>query len=146
LAVLCHDIAKPLTTEFIGGRYRSPLRESVGVDIARSFLQQLTDEAGLIPAVEALVATHVTPFAPYPSEAQEATIRRLAQKVRRIDRLVRVAQADANGRPPLNGDFPAGKWLLQRAEELAIKDSAPKPVLQGRHLIALGLSPGPHFK
>jgi len=38
------------------------------------------------------------------------------------------------------------KSLLAKAEELRLRDSAPKPLLQGRHLIAAGLKPGKPFK
>ena len=51
------------------------------------------------------------------------------------------------GRPPLPGDpFSAGDWLLERAEALAVKDTAPQSIVMGRHLIEMGQTPGPHFK
>jgi tRNA nucleotidyltransferase (CCA-adding enzyme) len=50
------------------------------------------------------------------------------------------------GRPPLHVDnFPAGDWLLKKARQLEIEDVAPKPIVMGRHLIELGMKPGPHF-
>jgi tRNA nucleotidyltransferase (CCA-adding enzyme) len=50
------------------------------------------------------------------------------------------------GRPPLPfRGFPAGEWLLERAKALEVEDSAPRPIIMGRHLIRLGLEPGPHF-
>jgi hypothetical protein len=36
--------------------------------------------------------------------------------------------------------------LQRKAEELALQISAPRPILMGRHLLALGLQPGPEFK
>ena len=65
--------------------------------------------------------------------------------MKRIDRLVRVASADIKGRPPRKDDFPEGPWLIKRAEELEVKDSEPKPIILGRHLIDRGLKPGPAF-
>jgi len=57
---------------------------------------------------------------------------------------VRVAYADQRGRPPLRVErFEAGDWLLERAQALSIDKQAPKPLLMGRHLIELGLKPGP---
>ena len=44
---------------------------------------------------------------------------------------------------PWNPPLPEGEWLLRRAEELAVKDSAPEPILQGRQLIKIGYKPGP---
>ena len=50
------------------------------------------------------------------------------------------------GRPPLEvGRFYAGEWLIKRAEALTVIDSAPRPIVLGRHLIELGQKPGPHF-
>jgi tRNA nucleotidyltransferase (CCA-adding enzyme) len=78
--------------------------------------------------------------------AGDQAIRRLARRVGRIDRLVRVARADQRGRPPLRVErFEAGEWLLERATALAVADAAPRPLVAGRHLIELGLEPGPHF-
>jgi tRNA nucleotidyltransferase (CCA-adding enzyme) len=61
--------------------------------------------------------------------------------------LVKVATADKGGRPPLPWKFPLpeGEWLLARAEELAVKDSIPKAILQGKHLLKIGHQPGPQL-
>ena len=83
----------------------------------------------------------------YSQRVGDAAVRRLAVKVKRIDRLVRVAQADANGRPPLSDpEFAAGCWLEERAHALAVQASEPQPLVMGRHLIQLGCQPGPQFK
>jgi tRNA nucleotidyltransferase (CCA-adding enzyme) len=57
-------------------------------------------------------------------------------------------RADANGRPPLQSPEIHARIdeLVARANELRIADSAPKPIVLGRHLIALGHKPGPTFK
>ena len=41
--------------------------------------------------------------------------------------------------------FPAGAWLLDRARALGVEREPPRPLVQGRHLIQLGLDPGPGF-
>ena len=145
-AVLCHDLGKPLTT-VLGedGRIRSPLHEPKGEAPTRSFLSRLTNQVDLHEQVVPLVRRHLTPRTFYKDQASDGAIRRLASKVKRIDRLVRVAAADIAGRPPRQDDFPEGPWLLQRAEELKIKDSEPKPILLGRHLIERGMKPGAEF-
>ncbi len=145
-AVLCHDLGKPLTTK-IGedGRIRSPLHEPKGEAPTRSFLSRLTNQVDLHEQVVPLVRRHLTPRTFYKDKASDGAIRRLARKVKRIDRLVRVAAADICGRPPRRDDFPEGPWLLKRAEELQVKDAEPKPIIQGRHLIDHGLQPGPDF-
>ena len=145
-AVLCHDLGKPLTTQ-IGkdGRIRSPMHEPKGEEPTRSFLSRLTNQVDLHEQVVPLVRRHLTPRTFYKDQAGDGAIRRLASKVKRIDRLVRVAAADIAGRPPRKDEFPEGPWLLERAEELKVKDSEPKPIILGRHLIERGLQPGPHF-
>jgi tRNA nucleotidyltransferase (CCA-adding enzyme) len=37
-------------------------------------------------------------------------------------------------------------WLLARAGELHVREAAPKRVVLGRHLIALGYAAGPDFR
>ena len=105
----------------------------------------MTNQIDLHEQVVPLVRRHLTPRTFYKDKASNGAIRRLAKKVKRIDRLVRVASADIKGRPPRKDDFPEGPWLIKRAEELKVKDSEPKPIILGRHLIKCGLSPGPEF-
>ena len=144
--ILCHDFGKPLTTK-IGddGRIRSPLHEPKGEAPTRSFLLRMTNQVDLQEQVVPLVRRHLTPRTFYKDKASDGAVRRLANKVKRIDRLVRVASADIKGRPPREDDFPEGPWLIKRAEELEVKDSEPKPIILGRHLIDRGLKPGPAF-
>ena len=145
---LCHDLGKPATTTHdLDGRIRSKNHEEQGEPPTRSFLARFTDQEQLVNAVVPLVREHLKPFTLWDAKASPAAVRRLARRVGRIDRLVRVARADHQGRPPLPFDgFPAGDWLLARAEELAVRSGAPQPIVLGRHLIALGLRPGAHFK
>jgi tRNA nucleotidyltransferase (CCA-adding enzyme) len=144
-ACLCHDIGKPVTTlRDAEGVLRSLGHDVAGVPITEAFLGRLSRHKALFEAVLPLVETHMRPAELYKCRASDAAIRRLARKVR-IDRLVRVASADMAGRPPLPADFPAAAWLMERAQALALKDAAPKPILKGRHLIALGLRPGKEF-
>ena len=145
LAVLCHDLGKPSTTIIKDGRIRSPGHAKAGVEVARNFIGRLTDHKQLTDEVLPLVQDHMTPLEFHHNGAGDSAIRRLAQRVKRIDRLVRVSTADKGGRPPLpwKVPIPEGQWLLQRAEKLAVKDSAPKPLLLGRHLLGMGYEEGP---
>ena len=36
-------------------------------------------------------------------------------------------------------------WFLERARELGVDRSPPKPLLLGRHLLELGMKPGPEM-
>jgi len=144
LAVLCHDFGKPATTVREGGRIRSPGHEAAGAAPTRAFLGRMTNREDLIDAVVALVTHHLRPQQYHEAGAGDGAIRRLARAVGRIDRLVRVAEADMQGRPGLpRPESAAGAWLLARAEALAVKDAALRPIVMGRHLLALGLTPGP---
>ncbi|MFO8027892.1 MAG: HD domain-containing protein [Opitutales bacterium] len=147
LAVLCHDFGKPDTSYTDEtGRIRSPRHDVEGVPVARRFLERLTRQKKIFEEVLPLVEQHMRPLALHRDGAGDSAVRRLAARVKRVDRLTRVAHADKYGRPPIQPEgFPEGEWLLNKAEALAIQDNAPKPILQGRHLIELDIKPGPHF-
>lgn len=147
LAVLCHDFGKPETSyRDETGRIRSPRHDVLGVPVAERFLERLTRQKAIFEEVLPLVEQHMRPLALYRDRSRDSAIRRLAARVHRLDRLVRVAYADKCGRPPeVVTNFPEGDWLLDRAKALAVQDNAPKPFLLGRHLIDLGAQPGKHF-
>lgn len=147
LAVLCHDFGKPSTSFFDKrkGRIRSLGHDDAGVEPTISFLKRLTNEERLLKEVPPLVKEHMRVFSMWKSKSGEAAIRRLAARVIRIDRLLRVAAADDEGRPPFPSEPESIEWLRSEAERLAVLDSAPKPILMGRHLIEMGLKPGVHF-
>ena len=92
-----------------------------------------------------LVRHHLKPRQLFDAKASDAAVRRLADKVGRLDRLARVARADAGGRPPLPPDDEAADWILERARRLELVDHRPSPLVLGRHLIDRGLAPGPGF-
>ncbi len=147
LAVLCHDLGKPKTTTVAKDAIRSRGHAEVGDSVTRSFLARLKVPARLVDQVVPLVREHSRPGELFRAEASDAAIRRLATRVDRLDRLVRVARADVLGRPPLLDDaFPAGDWLLAKARALRIEKVGPQPLMRGRHLVQLGLEPGPQFK
>jgi tRNA nucleotidyltransferase (CCA-adding enzyme) len=60
-----------------------------------------------------------------------------------------VAKADSLGR---NADWvpreqwygaEAQEWFIERTKELQVEQRAPDPLLLGRHLLELGIEPGP---
>ena len=156
LAALAHDFGKPATTEFIDGRLRSRGHEDAGVDPTVSFLDKLnirTLEGYDVRAqVVALVRDHLKPGEYYKKRAEvgDGAFRRLARKCE-LDLLYRVAKADSLGR---NADWvpreqwygsEAQEWFIERARELEVVSHAPAPLLLGRHLLELGLAPGPRI-
>jgi tRNA nucleotidyltransferase (CCA-adding enzyme) len=145
--VLCHDFGKPLTTQVEDGRIRSRGHCEEGEAPTRRFLERMVAAHDLVEAVVPLVTEHLRPHELFSRGAGDSAVRRLAVRVGRIDRLVRVARADHFGRPPTAPEgFPEGDWLLERAKVLDVQAGAPKPLVMGRHLIAMGLRPGPSFK
>ena len=151
LAVLCHDFGKPATTtcDPRTGHIRSLGHDEAGVGPTLSFLRRLTNEERLLREVPPLVQCHMQPFSLWRAKAGDAAVRRLALKVVRIDRLLRVAHADDEGRLPERVGGSSGgadlRWLAEAAERLRVAASAPKPILQGRDLIRLGHRPSPKF-
>jgi tRNA nucleotidyltransferase (CCA-adding enzyme) len=110
-------------------------------------LARITREAKLIEAVLPLVRWHAQPYELFKAKAGDAAVRRLANKVVRLDRLIRVDSADRKGRGAAwrSEPSPQGVWLAERAAVLQLKDSAPKRVVLGRHLIAMGHKPAGWF-
>jgi tRNA nucleotidyltransferase (CCA-adding enzyme) len=56
--------------------------------------------------------------------------------------------ADARGRPPISPVETETRirQLREKAASLEFQNMAPRPIVQGRHLVALGHKPGPGFK
>lgn len=160
LGALCHDLGKPPTTEFIDGRIRSRGHDEAGVEPTLSLLDRLgiftLDGFDVRGQVVELVRYHLKPGEYYNASNRgnpvgDGAFRRLARKVE-PDLLYRVAKADTLGRYP-DGDrakmifgSEAQEWFIDRVRSLDIERNAPEPILKGRHLIALGLVPGPSFK
>lgn len=154
LAALCHDFGKPATTVFVDGRIRSREHEEGGVEPTIRFLDRLNvhtlDGYDVRAQTIALVRNHLKPgeFFKKRTEVGDGAFRRLARKCE-LGLLYRVAKADSLGR---NADWvprekwydaEAQEWFIERARELEVTSGAPAPILLGRHLLELGLAPGP---
>ena len=153
LGALCHDLGKPATTELREGRVRSFDHEDAGVAPTRTVLDRLNvhtmDGYDVRGQVIALVADHLKPgqFFQARDRVGDAAFRRLAVRCE-LDLLYRVAKADALGRRKDGAPTPsaeAQEWFLERAQALAVAREAPRPILLGRHVLALGLPPGPRI-
>ena len=152
LAVLAHDFGKPATTaqsEVRGRlRWRSLGHESAGGPLADNFLQHIGAPRAVMETVRPLVVLHLAHHHGS-GEFNDGHLRRLARKLHpaTIDDLCAVMIADSLGRPPLTGEesITLIEKLRTRAHQLAIRAAPPRPILLGRHLIALGHKPGPGF-
>jgi tRNA nucleotidyltransferase (CCA-adding enzyme) len=152
LSVLAHDFGKAVTTKQAERRGRirwvSPEHEAAGGPLAETFLQRLGAPLELIEYVRPLVVNHLLHH--HGSvEYRDSYVRRLANKIApaTLDELIAVMQADHLGRPPLISRETALRLehLRAGAKRLALEHAAPKPIVLGRHLISLGLKPGPQF-
>ncbi len=156
LASLAHDFGKPATTAFIENHWRSRGHEEAGVEPTNSFLDRInvhTIEGYDVRAqVIALVREHLKPgeFYKKRDEIGEGAFRRLARKCE-PDLLYRVAKADSLGRnaewvPRENWyDSEAQEWFIEKVRQLEVEQRPPAPILLGRHLLELGLVPGPRL-
>jgi tRNA nucleotidyltransferase (CCA-adding enzyme) len=153
LAVLAHDFGKPATTaraERRGQlRWVSPGHEPAGGPLAENFLMRLGAPHELIRFVRPLVVHHLAHHHGR-TEFTDTSVRRLARRLAptTIDDLCIVMLADHGGRPPLHSPETLARIaeLRARARALALEAAAPQSLILGRHLIALGLQPGPRFK
>ena len=148
LGALCHDLGKPKVTRFFDGRIRSHDHEAQGVEPAMSLLDRLNvhsiDGYDVRGQVVGITSQHLQPGAWYKrrDEVGDGAFRRLAAKVD-LELLARLAKADCLGRAPGRFDCTAMDWFLERARQLGVEHKPPSPILLGRHLLDLGLKPGP---
>ncbi len=147
LGAVCHDLGKPATTAFVDGRIRSLDHEDQGVPPARRLLDRLNVHTiggrDVRHQVLGLVAHHLKPGMLYKrrEEVSDAAFRRLAVKVD-LELLARLAKADCLGRTG-SFDCSAMDWFLERARALGVERRPPERLVLGRHVLALGLTPGP---
>jgi tRNA nucleotidyltransferase (CCA-adding enzyme) len=146
LGAVCHDLGKPATTALIDGRIRSLEHEEAGVAPTVRLLDRLNihtiDGFDVRAQVIGLVAHHLKPGMFHKAgNVGDGAFRRLAQKVD-LELLARLARADCLGRAG-GFDCSAMDWFIDRARSLGVEHRPPAPLLLGRHLLALGLSPGP---
>jgi tRNA nucleotidyltransferase (CCA-adding enzyme) len=148
LGAVAHDLGKPATTAFIDGRIRSMDHEEQGVAPATVFLDRLNvhsiDGYDVRRQVLGITAQHLKPGSWYKvrDEVGDGAFRRLAHKVD-LELLARVAKSDCEGRQPGRFDCTAMDWFLERARALGVEHRPPAPILLGRHLLELGVKPGP---
>lgn len=148
LTMLLHDIGKPETTLIENNQLNAPKHAEAGVEIAREWLSRITDDKDLVERILPLIRYHGFPRKLYRSHADDRAILELSTHVC-ISDLIRVAKADFFGRSfegSIPETFEAGDWLYERASALNVLHAPPKPLIMGRDLIALGLTPSEEFK
>ena len=145
-AALCHDLGKPPSTAFLDGHIRS-YGHAERVDIVASFLEKVGSPQELATRIAGLVRYHLShlQFDGSPRHVRRLT-RRLEEAGETLRMLARLVEADASGRPPLPRDLPPEMHqMLATAEGLQLTEQGPRPILLGRHLLTVGIEPGPRM-
>ncbi|MEN8221800.1 MAG: HD domain-containing protein [Acidobacteriota bacterium] len=157
LSVILHDIGKPVTTKWEHKRGRMTVtsirHDSVGVGLADSLFDELKIDTRmkfpLKDVVLKLIKNHHRVYDLFSNREDigfKAFSRLLRDMDGRDDLLIFLDFADRQSREqePLNFiDYDdISKWYYKRKEELKITRETIDPIIQGRDLIRLGVSPG----
>lgn len=164
LGALCHDLGKPMVTKYENGRIISHGHEVAGEEPTKKFLATIGIDNLTRDKVVKLVINHLTPTMFYIEEnvrgnkISDGAIRRLAQRIHpaTIQELVFISEADHLGRSSFDPEvkeellmpadqFPAGRWLLERARVLKVEASRPADLTRGRDWLNLGFKQGGHI-
>ena len=140
---LLHDIGKPATTVL-------PLctahgHAEVGAELSLDFMKRLTNSSKLIADVEHIVRLHMRPGQLFRSTAKPASWKRLHNSFR-LDVLGWISKADSSGRTgrSIEDVHEVSERCFELFDEFGT--TAIEPIVKGRHLLSLGLTPGPEFK
>ena len=141
LAALLHDIAKPPCRSVDpDGRIRFNGHDALGAEMAESILRRLRYPNQIIAHVTSMVARHMQFM--NVQKMRVAKLKRFMSEptFREELELHRVDCASSNG-------FTDNYEFLQAKEaEFAAEPLIPPPLVTGRDLIAMGMTPGPRFK
>ncbi|NNC13411.1 HD domain-containing protein [Planctomonas sp. JC2975] len=144
LGALLHDLGKVTHTQIgsVTGRITSYGHAQAGVGQARAFLHRIGAPSHIIRRVVPVVAEHMSHVSVHGTPSRP-TLRRLARRLApaSLTDWARVVDADSAGRGSGAKASPAATWLSVAAAD----PIGTAPILKGRHLISLGLEPGPEF-
>jgi len=157
LAVILHDIGKPVTTKWEYKRGRMTItsvkHDSIGVGMAESIFDDLKIETRmkfpLKNVVLKLIKNHHRVYDLY-SNREDIGFKAFSRLLRDMDGyddlLILLDFADRQSREAEPLDFKdydeISGWYYKRKEELKISEETIKPLIQGRDLLKLGVTPG----
>lgn len=139
-AALLHDVGKPPTHEWRKGRDAFPNHARTGAELAADILRRFHAPGAVIDAASAMVASHMT-FRDV-RDMRAATLRRFLGGPVFADEL-ELHRLDCQAS---HGDCANYVFLLDTLARYAAVPLLPPPLLQGRDLIAAGITPGPRFR
>lgn len=141
-ATLLHDIAKP-RTRCVGekdGRIHFFGHERESADIAENILRRLRQPNTLIEKVHYLIAGHMMWH-----QLRNMSLGRQKVKLSHpyCTDALELHRADCLAS---NGDLSSYNYAVELSKQIAQSGNEnPRPLLSGRDLIAIGITPGPHF-
>lgn len=141
-AILVHDLGKAVVesvTEENGAVVHFHGHAEEGEEVARVFMSRLTNETALTETVVSLVKYHMRPY-DLKKNLNKAQLRRLALKVN-IDDLMILHLADLSGRGTKKDTSHIDRIITVWEE---VKNEI-HPIIKGRHLIEMGLTPSKDF-
>ena len=144
-AALCHDFGKPATTILNErGTWSSPRHPAEGMPAAKNFLKRLQVPNLILDHVPVLVGEHLAHLAVPTDELPSfQAVRRLSVRLApsNIRMWSALCRADSLGCGTGSPRHKISTWE-EVAAKLDVRESKPKPILQGRDLLKLGMEPG----
>ena len=141
LAVLLHDIGKPVTYSFdeVDQRIRFNGHDQVGAEMATEIMTRLRFSNEEIETVVEAIRNHMV-FKDTPN-MRPAKLRRFMGR-QNFPLELELHRVDCLGS---HGDLQTYDLLVNKQKDFENEPIIPPPLLTGRDLIALGLEPGPRF-
>jgi poly(A) polymerase len=138
LAVLLHDIAKPVTKTRDEKGIHFYEHEKVGADMSVEILQRLKFPNDIIEQVREMVYNHMKFNMAF--DMKKSTLKRF-MALPTFPMLLELHRLDAAGS---NGDMSSYEYMKEQYETKEPDQPAlPKPLVNGNDLIKLGMKPGP---
>lgn len=149
-AALCHDLAKPFTSQERDGKITSYGHAQQGVALAHRMLKRITHNHDIIATVGILVKHHMDPLVFIKGGAKSPAYKRLARALApyaTLAMLIRLALADRQGRNPeghvpFRHSIPEVEEFERKALALNILHQPEEPLLFGHDVMDI-VSPGP---
>jgi len=140
LAVLFHDVAKPVTaTVDKTGRIRFNEHDRIGAETTEAIMRRLRFSGAEIEATVEMVRQHMV-FKDAPNMRVAKLKRFMARPT--FDEELELHRVDCESSHRMLDNY---EFLLRKREEFANEPIIPPSLVRGDDLIALGLKPGPKF-
>lgn len=139
MAILLHDIGKPRTKGFHNGRITFYGHENVGAEMSKDICNRLKLSNAEEHQITWLVKNHMKPH--QATKMNKSTLAKLCRS-QQIEDLIELNRLDCLNS---NGDMTNYECLVDFYKNES-KLIGQKPLLNGNHLLALGLKPSPEIK